>query len=60
MHDGSLKTLKGVVEFYDQGGEKNRFLDKKVFPLHLNTQEKADLVAFLQALTGQAGAVKKP
>ena len=54
MHDGSLKTLEDVVNFYDQGGKKNRFLDKKIFPLNLTAQEKADLVAFLQSLTSLA------
>ena len=51
MHDGSAKTLEEVVEYYDQGGEKNRFLDAAIFPLHLTDQEKRDLVAFLQSLT---------
>jgi len=51
MHDGSAKTLEEVVEYYDQGGEKNRFLDAAIFPLHLTDQEKRDLVDFLQSLT---------
>lgn len=50
MHDGSLKTLEEVVEYYDKGGEKNRFLDPAIFPLHLSKQEKADLVEFMRAL----------
>ncbi|MGR9115918.1 MAG: cytochrome-c peroxidase [Gammaproteobacteria bacterium] len=50
MHDGSLKTLEEVVEYYDKGGEKNRFLDPAIFQLHLTGQEKADLVAFLRSL----------
>ena len=52
MHDGSVKTLAGVVEYYDQGGHANPFLDAAIFPLHLTDQEKKDLVAFMQALTG--------
>ncbi|MEQ1529099.1 MAG: cytochrome c peroxidase [Methylococcales bacterium] len=51
MHDGSMKTLEEVIEHYDQGGDKNRFIDTKIFPLHLTPQEKADLLAFMQALT---------
>ena len=51
MHDGSIKTLEEVVEYYDQGGEKNRFLDPAIFPLHLTDQEKKDLVDFMKALT---------
>jgi cytochrome c peroxidase len=52
MHDGSVKTLADVVEYYDQGGHANPFLDAAIFPLHLTDQEKKDLVAFMQALTG--------
>ncbi|MDP3018226.1 MAG: cytochrome c peroxidase [Methylococcaceae bacterium] len=51
MHDGSIKTLEEVIEHYDKGGESSRFVDAKVFPLHLTKQEKADLLAFLQSLT---------
>lgn len=51
MHDGSIKTLEEVIEHYDKGGENSRFVDAKVFPLHLTKQEKADLLAFLQSLT---------
>lgn len=53
MHDGSLKTLEDVVEYYDKGGDKNPFLDSAIFPLHLTDQEKLDLVAFLKALTSE-------
>ncbi|MEQ1560288.1 MAG: cytochrome c peroxidase [Methyloglobulus sp.] len=51
MHDGSMKTLEEVIDHYDIGGDQNRFIDSKIFPLHLTTQEKQDLVAFMQALT---------
>ena len=51
MHDGSLKTLEEVVEFYDKGGEANDFLDGGIRPLKLTEQEKKDLVEFLKALT---------
>jgi cytochrome c peroxidase len=30
MHDGSKKTLKEVVEFYDRGGNANEYLDNKM------------------------------
>lgn len=51
MHDGSQKTLEEVIDFYDQGGEKNPVLDSGIRPLNLTDQEKADLVEFLKALT---------
>ena len=31
MHDGSVKTLTEVVEYYDQGGHANPFLDAAIF-----------------------------
>ncbi|MGC2398196.1 MAG: cytochrome c peroxidase [Acidobacteriaceae bacterium] len=53
MHDGSLKTLKAVVDFYAGGGNSNPNLDRDIKPLHLSAQDRADLVAFLQSLTGE-------
>ncbi len=55
MHDGRMATLQDVVEFYSQGGERNPFLDKRIRPLHLSVEDKSDLVAFLQSLTGDSG-----
>jgi cytochrome c peroxidase len=53
MHDGSLKTLEEVVEYYDKGGVKNKNLDEKIKPLKLTAVEKKDLVEFLKALSGE-------
>lgn len=52
MHDGSLKTLKDVVDFYDGGGTANPDLDKEIKELKLTAKEREDLVAFLESLTG--------
>jgi cytochrome c peroxidase len=61
MHDGSEPTLLSVVEFYDKGGEPNPYLDGGVTPLKLTPAEKHDLVAFMEALTGQGeGASNRP
>lgn len=54
MHDGSMKTLRQVINYYDKGGDKNRFLDAAIFPLHLTEQEKSDLVEFMKSLTSPA------
>lgn len=51
MHDGSIKTLEEVIEYYDKGGDKNLFLDPAIFPLHLTDEEKNDLVEFMKSLT---------
>lgn len=53
MHDGSLKTLEEVVEFYNKGGIPNKNLDGQIKQLNLTAEEKKDLVAFLQALSGE-------
>ncbi len=53
MHDGVFKTLEDVVDFLDQGGGQNPNLSPLVKPLGLTQQEKADVVAFLKALTGE-------
>ena len=52
MHDGSVATLADVVEFYNRGGQANPSLDHRIRPLGLAAAERADLVAFLGALTG--------
>jgi cytochrome c peroxidase len=54
MHDGSLKTLKEVVDFYVGGGNSNPYRDKEIKSLdHLSKQDREDLVAFMEALTGE-------
>jgi cytochrome c peroxidase len=52
MHDGSVPTLKAVIELYDRGGIDRPSRSPKIKPLGLSEQEKADLIAFLQTLTG--------
>ena len=53
MHDGSLATLDEVVAWYVKGGQPNPFLSPLIEPLDLTAAEQADLVAFLEALTGE-------
>lgn len=53
MHDGSIKTLKDVIDYYIGGANSNSQLDKNIHVLDFLTgQERADLLAFLQSLTG--------
>lgn len=52
MHNGSISTLRQVVEFYNQGGVVNENLDPLIKPLNLSAVEVGDLVAFLNTLTG--------
>jgi len=51
MHDGSLRTLRDVVRYYDRGGTPNGTIDKQIRELELTGQEVDDLVAFLHALS---------
>lgn len=60
MHDGSLKTLEEVIQYYDKGGTKNLYLSKEIKPLHLISQEKADLLAFLNSLGGEGLSITTP
>ena len=52
MHDGSIGTLREVVDYYDGGGAAHAGLDARIRPLRLTVGEKEDLVAFLESLTG--------
>ena len=52
MHDGAFKTLKEVIEFYNNGGVPNEDLDPLIKPLNLSDDEQGDLLAFLNSLTG--------
>jgi cytochrome c peroxidase len=57
MHDGSLKTLRDVVDHYNNGGvtkkgdHVNDFLSGGIRPLNLTEEQITDLVAFMEALT---------
>jgi len=53
MHDGSLATLRDVVDFFDAGGGSQQPKAIVLRPLHLTEAEKGDLVAFLEATTGR-------
>lgn len=52
MHNGMVATLADVVEFYNEGGGKDSKKSKLLQPLGLSDAEKQDLVAFLDALSG--------
>jgi cytochrome c peroxidase len=57
MHDGSLETLRAVVDHYNRGGvpeqedEPTDFLSGGIRPLNLTEPQIADLIAFLESLT---------
>jgi cytochrome c peroxidase len=53
MHNGSMKSLEEVVEFYNRGGNvsNRRHSSTLVFEQGFTEQNKKDLVAFLKTLT---------
>ena len=53
MHDGREKTLGDVLEFYRKGGRPSRYLDSRIAPFFLDAPAKADLLAFLESLSGE-------
>jgi cytochrome c peroxidase len=63
MHDGRFKTLEEVIEHYNSGGKPSTTIDplmKNVGKgLNLTQKEKADLLAFLRALTDSSFVTEK-
>ncbi|MGA8153229.1 MAG: cytochrome c peroxidase [Terriglobales bacterium] len=54
MHDGSLKDVKQVIDYYIGAGNSNPNLDKEIHVLDFLTgEERADLQEFLNSLTGE-------
>ena len=53
MHDGSLKEMKQVMDFYIGAGNSNPYRDHEIHSLDfLTRQERDDLQEFMKALTG--------
>lgn len=56
MHNGSMKSLEEVVQFYNRGGNNvgnPHHFETVVFPQNMSPQDQADLVAFLKTLTDE-------
>ena len=53
MHDGSLESLEDVIDFYNNGGRLNPFLDPAIHPLNLTEEERRVLLTFLESLSGR-------
>jgi cytochrome c peroxidase len=60
MHDGSIATLADVVEHYDRGGVERASRSDLMKPLGLTSQEKSDLVVFLNSLTSSLEPTSVP
>jgi cytochrome c peroxidase len=65
MHNGVFETLEEVLDFYAGGGGRGLGLDvplqdDKIRKFTLTPQEKADMIAFLLALTDESAAPEIP
>ena len=54
MHNGVFYSFEEIIDFYDQGGgdDPSGTKTEKLKPLGLFDDEKADLVTFLDGLSG--------
>jgi cytochrome c peroxidase len=60
MRNGIYTTLTEVVEHYNRGGDVKDNLDINMVPLDLSAAEVADVVAFMESLTGAPRVVHVP
>lgn len=68
MHNGVFYTMEEVIDFYNRGGadEEGRTTpfpenkSKLIKPLGLTDEEKEDLLAFLEAFSGEEIIVDPP
>ena len=60
MHDGSIATLRSVVDHYAEGFVERESLSAEIKPLDLSERDRADLVAFMNTLTGKSEPVVVP
>jgi cytochrome c peroxidase len=59
MHDGAEKEMPDIIEKYNRG-KMGPGTDKLIKPLALNTRERADLLAFLEAISSPPLEFKRP
>ena len=55
MHNASAATLHDVMRHYEKGGIDRQSRSALLVPIALTDQEREDLVAFMEALTGVEG-----
>lgn len=63
MHNGSLKTLEEVLDFYAKGGGHTLGvpnIDDKIRKFDLSPTERADLIEFLKSLTDESTSPEIP
>src|SRR5438445_2726034 len=59
MHDGSVSTLTGVIDYYDRGGNPGKGRSPFIYRIGLTKSEERDLLEFLRTLD-EPGQPQKP
>jgi cytochrome c peroxidase len=60
MHDGSITSLRGVIDYYNKGGNRDApNLDGRIRPLFLSAPEVEAIIAFLETLTAPVQSYRK-
>ncbi|VAW10087.1 Cytochrome c551 peroxidase [hydrothermal vent metagenome] len=68
MHNGKFFDFEEVIDFYNEGGDENEMTDGTLAsnktpllkPLNLSDEEKEDLAAFLESLSGDEIKMARP
>lgn len=60
MHNGSFTSLEAVLQHYNDISPGAEMADKLLQPLHLSTQEKQDIIAFLQSISAEPVKMSLP
>ena len=59
MHNGAIRRLEDVIDFFDKGGQSRDGFETPLVPLGLSLDEKQDLLEFLRSLTSQLPRVEQ-
>lgn len=59
MHDGRFRTLREVVQHYNDGGHQSKNKDPLMRKLNLTESQMQDVVAFLESLTDNKFVTRK-
>jgi len=60
MHDGSVESLADVIAAYNRGGIARPSRAALIGPLHLTADQQADMLAFLETLSGPTSSSDQP
>ena len=61
MHDGSMTSLRDVLDYYNKGGNADApNMDGRIRQLFLSAEEEDAILAFLRTLTAPGAGIAVP